>query len=1148
MKKKNIGLNILLTCCIIVLLSLWIPAILYFLESHSFYINFFKISKYWNYLILSLFTWGMTTLVVSLGKPKLKKWIFWGWLGAIFFCFALGLLKNFVINSSAAFHYIFNASILYWCSIGLFTWIFSLGHIVYSSLKLTGERTPLNAVLVFWTGFWCFLILCQLLIGLHILYSWIIWILLAVLLVMAWKNRNELEEYFSSLFESISEYKRFHLWIWGKTVLKILLVGTLWYYFFNFYHTFLVYPVSWDWVHEYMFYPKAIAQEGGLYYKYEWPLHAMPYLWHSFMAGCYSLWNPLEVFGLTKDAFAMVINWFSWMLVIMFTCAVIAYLLNLLRKRDEATVVPFAIWWGTTLLLLTSGVWVFLLFIDNKSEMGGLLFTLLGILSWIIALQENWRSIFDKKLLFSAFFFMVALLIKPTFAIDVIAFWLISVWLLINVTTCLWAWIFMVGLVELWIKYLSNSYNWFPVGMIIIIIGLIITLFGLFQFIRKDKSIKNILLKIFVWWWSMLLWILVIKWPWSLIGEWFRHQLSLKNFFYETFTWPTIFFTHVNVSSYNLDEIHGIETDTKEYDYWACKNNKYEDKDLISTTQTIVWKWIDDDVDKYVWYWWKEFPRNEKIGRMTSLFLKTGNCYWPHKEANILCKYWDEIRKWDIKTIKNILWRFKEGGEWWTLLNSIINESEKWNKIESYVNQIESIYTTYSIRVKNNSIYLPYRYIGLWSTTFNWSVNNQATFYTEIWIIRYILWFINLFALLYGIYCKDKWLLSVSITGFIAFCIWYMIGSGIIRYWLWLFIWEILLIVLFFQKVFEDKRWTYWNVCVIVLVSLVSSLVFLHFVGNLLRISSNEKSNVFGRAKTTVWRVYKTLKNGQLDYVIKKWYWLDEVLDNQFKFFKPVLSYLNKRQDKDGVIIGWSYLPYYLKKTRNVYLDTTFFKLREMLSDFNSCRSYWRLKNNHIKYILIDPNFRLWGDFYTRYFGEMSEDKKTVKTYGVISMLAKMYEEWYIKHIFSNNLGVKYAFLLSDEEIKQEFWVSSKEEIIGVRAKLVLAKDLENGNNKFFDSIFNIFLKRMLNWDGIEDLANIYEFQVDKDKLLPYVKNTLKNLNYDKLDLNENEKYVLTNFSNFYYKLRNSDTEELANIFASSVFGNRQIMSVELKD
>jgi hypothetical protein len=60
-------------------------------------------------------------------------------------------------------------------------------------------------------------------------------------------------------------------------------------------------------------------------------------------------------------------------------------------------------------------------------------------------------------------------------------------------------------------------------------------------------------------------------------------------------------------------------------------------------------------------------------------------------------------------------------------------------------------------------------------------------------------------------------------------------------------------------------------------------------------------------------------------------------------------------------MVAGTYIQYFLDNQKNIVSDGMLNWLWEETSDVNSCRSYQRLKNENIKYLIIDPNIGTVG-------------------------------------------------------------------------------------------------------------------------------------------------------------------------------------------
>ena len=99
--------------------------------------------------------------------------------------------------------------------------------------------------------------------------------------------------------------------------------------------------------------------------------------------------------NIAKDTVAVNLNAFSGVLVLIFGLGVIKEaLLTFNRQSDneDKSQTSFLLGWGLLLLRLTSGMGAFLVFVDNKTDMGVLALTILALLGGLIFLNH-----FQKK-------------------------------------------------------------------------------------------------------------------------------------------------------------------------------------------------------------------------------------------------------------------------------------------------------------------------------------------------------------------------------------------------------------------------------------------------------------------------------------------------------------------------------------------------------------------------------------------------------------------------------------------------------------------------------------------------------------------------------------------------------------------------------
>jgi hypothetical protein len=86
-----------------------------------------------------------------------------------------------------------------------------------------------------------------------------------------------------------------------------------------------------------------------------------------------------------------------------------------------------------------------------------------------------------------------------------------------------------------------------------------------------------------------------------------------------------------------------------------------------------------------------------------------------------------------------------------------------------------------------------------------------------------------------------------------------------------------------------------------------------------------------------------------------------------------------------------------------------------------------------------------------------------------------------MKLISTNNIGAKYAFTLSDEQLQPLLKKNTEEELLITRAKLAAFRFFQQGTN-LGDFIFQVFNQRMINGEAIGDIADIIGRTIDIQK------------------------------------------------------------------
>lgn len=439
--------------------------------------------------------------------------------------------------------------------------------------------------------------------------------------------------------------------------------------------------------------------------------------------------------------------------------------------------------------------------------------------------------------------------------------------------------------------------------------------------------------------------------------------------------------------------------------------------------------------------------------------------------------------------------------------------------------------------------------------TFNWSLQNLTSYYTDIGVIWLICLFIVIIGFIYSLIARNKKLFSVTLSAICAWAIWWIAGGAILWYSLGVIIWTVIAttIVLYTwgqRNTLVQKR--LFGAMIVILAFIGLYQLFLNFI----RISSQGGSGPFVWYRSNVGNLMQFDNNLQQKTVQKIGYNDKDVFELQFGSYNPIIDILDKRSDDEGVIIAGTYLSYFLRNQRGLQSDGFLVNFWKDLSDNDPCNTYLRLRDKKLGYIVIDPNVAsvVMGDANStlrdRIFGRLDVANQKVLDYGSLTMISRMISEGYMSLASTNIISAKYAFTLPYEELKAAYPNIADDESV-LRTKLATLRFWGNAQD-MYNAIPNIFSRRMMNKDGLSDVADILGRSVDVDKIWGVASTILsqKKLNVDVTSaLNDDERMVLVQYLSLYNMMKTNVQQYqqvVGSLLQQSVLGNSQVMLFKL--
>lgn len=1196
--KKGILQKVFLCIMIAVMLFFWREIFNEFMANHTYYLDMFgiwsgKISPNWWTVLGAILSSVPPVGYLLFKNKKFSMWIFsiflFMWI-LLFWFITLWIKWAFI--PSWTIIYIVNLLVLFVFWAYFLVWTLAFGTRLSKLIFKFKENRIQELFLNFWIWLWALMLLWQTLIWFGLFHPIVSRIIFLWLWLLVRYEKKSMKDYSDILWDAINSLninksRR-------KYLLIILVVFSLVYYFYWFQLSFIPYSTAWDANHEYMYMPKVIAENYWLIWWNMWTASSMPYLWYSFISFWFSIWSIFWGNWLSPDTLAVAMNFLSWPLCLIFGLLLIKEVLDFFipKKDDENEAIrwiSFATWWTTLLLWLCSGMWAFLIFVDNKTDLWVMAITILAMLSWFIFIryiaEHKGKWILDKEsvkyLIVSWVFFSLASMSKPTAFIDVAIFGILLCALWLN--SFVWLWVGIMWLWFMWImKPLSAAqFMTETLWKYLILIWLLITIFGIvMMFTRKNeewKRYKSLFSYIVIWAATLVCSLIVFKWPWlaykqitithdfSIWNWWKNLIMSYDNEEWETnnYEWKKVLLAtteeYLDLESQNeidreyLESIENWETTESENSVspTQCMNIKYSDEELQEwLKEAPVWN---EDFWRYVWYWWKEFTNTKRLSyKILRLFYpKDGKCYWVNSDAKILCENQSAITKWDINTIKGL--KLKEWSPAYEILKTgLLAYDENPDTLMDLVSNLRTYYQDHVIYTENWKMYIPYRYVVPLNIVFNRSLQNLSSYYTDIWFIWMFMFVFLVLSFIYSIIKKDKKLFAVSMATVLWWAIWRVIWSAILWYWVGLLMWTALVMAMYIQDLLSgNKKWV--NVFGIIALCLFGVFVLLQFFYNFIRIASQWSSGPFLRFKQSVWQEQIFDDNLSSETKTKIWYAQKDVFDLQFPQYNQFIWYVKDRKDNEWVLIAWTYLQYFLDNQKNLKMDGGLSWFWEQWSDWDTCKMYQRLKNENLKYLVIDPNVAsivMWEwnkSLFYRFFAKTNDNWKIIEKWALM-MLSELIDQWYAKLLYSNNLWATYWFTLSDEDLKSIFWEMNKEDLIYLRAQLSAARYMDNAND-LINKIATIFYNRFISWEAIQDIADVYGKEIEFGKVFNAVNvflQTPQSLPQIASTLSQDEKLILIQFINMYRSNSSQFQELMSNIIYNSIAWWSQLIVVEL--
>ena len=1120
---------------------------------------------------------------------------------------AFTIIKDNIIGWSAGLIIlIINTLIIYFLGMYFILGLAAFGTRISKKYIKFKETRRQEMLINFWLGLSIFLLIIYIFSMVHLIRGAIIWMLFLGLGAMVWYMKNDMLSYQKIITDITQEFHGKNLKLnWWKWIGIVLLAISIIYYLYGFQLSYIPYSTAWDANHQYMYVPRILAQNHGvMWWDVWWALSMAPGMWHMFITFFFALIQPIKSrFWIAPDTIAVAMNFLSGIFVLIFGTGVIKEAINYFAPKkseeDENVVTSIGVYSGRMMLLfwLTSWMGAFLVFVDNKTDLGVMALTILAMLSGFIFLKHILDNrTHDLKLhrdslkyiIISWAMFAWALMSKPTAFIDIALFGLLLVGLWIDGIIAIGLGIMTVGITG--ILKIANAPDMMTpsAGKYVVLLWLVVVVLGIVRMIiRKNKAQgslsekKRLFTYICIWLATLLVTVMVFKWPNILInqinagtfspGTFIKGVLLMKNN-----TQPKMFLAATDITALTTQNtIDQTIINTSVSSLQQCKETTFTKEELQAEVKKAIV--TNEDVGRYVGYGWKDITKgwwlNLGYGILRLFTIKDDVCYGTNRSAKLLCNNAQAIENFNVLKLKDLFSQVQAGTQAYDLLSwalaayaskgsgTVTNPAEFKDQIVA----LRQYYQKHAIKTEEGKISIPYRYLVPFNVVFNRSLQNLSSYYTDIGFVWLMIFMLLVLGFVYALFNAKRFkentnLVVISVVTIIGRAIWWIIGWGIVWYAMGLIVWTIIAVAMTIKDMFEHSQKEEDKTMIYIVLFLFVIRGIIQFGLNFIRISSQGGGGPFLRYKMNNGKSVEITTTLQQQEVVKAGYGQKDVFDLQFPHYNKFIEHVKDRKNSDGVLIAGTYIQYFLDNQRNLKNDGMLHRFREQNSDGNLCKSYKRIQDNNIKYLVIDPNIGtvVMGEgnesLFNRFFAKKDPVTGKIQEDGAISSLVKLRKAGYINLFSTNNLGAKYAFILDDATLTAKFWAMSEDELVFLRAKLAIARFFPDAQ-ELLNFIGETFASRIDNGQVIGDIADVFGKNVDESKVFATAETIIaqwggsEELQTTIETLSQDERLILLQYVGLVnlVKANNPQYQEFVNnILSQSLGGGSQLIVFEL--
>ncbi len=229
------------------------------------------------------------------------------------------------------------------------------------------------------------------------------------------------------------------------------------------------------------------------------------------------------------------------------------------------------------------------------------------------------------------------------------------------------------------------------------------------------------------------------------------------------------------------------------------------------------------------------------------------------------------------------------------LVDSVFASGATTFQVTDAIKNVKAYYQDKSRSKNEGKVNLPYTSLVPFNITFNRSLQNLTSYYTDIGVIRLLSLFIILIGFIYSLIKRDKQLFTLTLSTICARAIRRVAGGAILWYSLGVIIRTIIAMIAVLYTFGNNNNSTQKRLFSII-ITLLALIGIYQLVLNFIRISSQGGGGPFVWYRANVGNVTTFDKNLQQVTTQKIGYNADNVFNLQFGHYNKALSILENRE------------------------------------------------------------------------------------------------------------------------------------------------------------------------------------------------------------------------------------------------------------